>query len=71
MKRLSLPHAAPANRFAFLCLGLAAGAAGCAGADADSPAGDPAEVGVVLTTSSPPGGANVVLNEILANEPGS
>lgn len=71
MTHLSRPHAAPAIRFAFLCLGLAAAAAGCAGADADSPADDPADVGVVLTTSVPPGDANVVLNEILANEPGS
>jgi hypothetical protein len=50
---------------------VAAAAAGCAGAGADSPADDPAEVGVVLTTSVPPGGANVVLNELLANERGS
>src|SRR5580765_4958960 len=71
MTHRSRPHAAPAIRFAFLCLGLAAAAAGCAAADADSPADDPADVGVVLTTSLPSGGANVVLNEVLVNEPGS
>lgn len=70
MTHRSRPPAAPAIRFAFLCLGLAAAAAGCAAADADSPVDDPADVGVVLTTSLPPGGANVVLNELLVNEPG-
>jgi hypothetical protein len=71
MTHLSRSPAAPASCFAFLCLGLASAAAGCAAAEVDSLAGDPAGDGAVLTTSVVTAGANVVLNEILANEPGS